>query len=38
MAKLRTLTNLRIIKDLESPSGWRIDHDPFPGWEEVPEW
>jgi len=38
ISKLHTLTNLRIVADPESPSGWRIDYDPFPGWEEVPEW
>jgi serine/threonine protein kinase/WD40 repeat protein len=38
IAKLHTLTNLRIVEDPESPSGWKIDYGPFPGWKEVPEW
>ncbi len=38
MAKLRTLTNLRIIEDPEASSDWKIDYGPFPGWGEVPEW
>ena len=38
MAKLRSLTNLRVVKDPESSSGWGIDYGPFPGWEDVPEW
>jgi WD40 repeat protein len=38
IAKLKTLTNLRVVRDEESPSGWKLTHDPFPGWETVPEW
>jgi hypothetical protein len=37
-AKLKTLTNLRVVRDEESPTGWKLTHDPFPGWETVPEW
>ena len=36
--KLKTLTNLRVVADEESNTGWRLDIDPFPGWEEVPSW
>jgi WD40 repeat protein len=38
IAKLKTLTNLRVVRDLESATGWKLAHDPFPGWEEVPTW
>ena len=36
--KLKTLTNLRVIHDEGSPTGWTLTHDPFPGWAEVPTW
>ena len=38
IAKLKTLTNLRVVRDEESSTGWKLTHDPFPGWETVPEW
>ena len=38
LAKLRTLTNLRVVKDPGSETGWNWALDPFPGWEEVPTW
>jgi WD40 repeat protein len=38
LAKLRTLTNLRVVKDPESETGWNWALDPFPGWEEMPTW
>jgi hypothetical protein len=38
IAKLKTLTNLRVVRDEESPTGWTLSHDPFPGWERAPEW
>jgi WD40 repeat protein len=38
IAKLKTLTNLRVVRDSESATGWKLTHDPFPGWETVPEW
>ena len=38
IAKLHSLTNLRIIEDPETSTGWKLDYAPFPGWEEVPEW
>jgi WD40 repeat protein len=37
-AKLESLTNLRAVRDPESPSGWQIELDPFPGWKDVPTW
>ena len=36
--KLKTLTNLRLVHDEGSPTGWTLTHDPFPGWAEVPTW
>jgi len=38
IAKLESLTNLRVVCDEESPIGWKLIHDPFPGWETVPTW
>ena len=38
LAKLRSLTNLRAVRDPESSTGWSIEIGPFPGWEEVPTW
>jgi WD40 repeat protein len=38
IAKLESLTNLRAVRDPESPQGWKVELGPFPGWEEVPEW
>jgi WD40 repeat protein len=38
IAKLKSLTNLRAVRDAESPTGWTIEVGPFPGWESVPEW
>ena len=38
IAKLKTLTNLRVFRDEESPTGWKLDVGPFPGWETVPTW
>jgi WD40 repeat protein len=38
IAKLKTLTNLRAIRDEESSTGWKIEVGPFPGWETVPTW
>jgi WD40 repeat protein len=38
VAKLKTLTNLRAVRDEESPTGWNLEIGPFPGWAEVPSW
>jgi WD40 repeat protein/DNA-binding winged helix-turn-helix (wHTH) protein len=38
LAKLRSLTNLRAVRDAESSTGWKIEVGPFPGWKEVPSW
>jgi len=38
LAKLDTITNLRVVRDEESPTGWKVEVGPFPGWGEVPTW
>jgi WD40 repeat protein len=38
IAKLHFLTNMRIVEDPESSTGWKLDYAPFPGWAEGPEW
>ena len=38
IAKLKTLTNLRVVRDPDSATGWKLTHDPFTGWETVPTW
>jgi hypothetical protein len=38
IAKLKTLTNLRVVRDEESSTGWKVEVGPFPGWETVPTW
>jgi WD40 repeat protein len=38
MAKLRALTNLQVVEDAASPTGYKLDIGPFPGWRDVPSW
>jgi WD40 repeat protein len=38
MARLDTLTNLRVVPDPSSATGWKLDVGPFPGWKDVPTW
>ena len=38
MAKLDALTNLRVVRDPASATGWKLDIGPFPGWKDVPTW
>jgi DNA-binding winged helix-turn-helix (wHTH) protein/WD40 repeat protein len=38
IAKLKTFTNLRIARDGDSSTGWKVEVGPFPGWENVPTW
>jgi WD40 repeat protein len=35
---LHSLTNLRVVRDEESSTGWKVDVGSFPGWETVPAW
>jgi hypothetical protein len=38
MARLRALTNLQVVEDGASATGYRLDVGPFPGWKDVPTW
>ena len=38
LAKLKSLTNIRLVSDEASSTGWTLTHEPFPGWETVPSW
>ena len=38
IAKLKTLTNLRVVHDPDSATGWSLEVGPFPGWDMVPSW
>jgi WD40 repeat protein len=38
IAKLKSLTNLRAVRDAASATGWKIDLGPFPGWKNLPSW
>lgn len=38
LKKLRTLTNVRIVPDQKSTTGYRIQFDRFPGWQTVVNW
>jgi hypothetical protein len=38
LARLKALTNIRVVLDEDDPSGYRIDIDTFPGWETFPTW
>jgi WD40 repeat protein len=37
LATLRSWTNLRAVKDPQSPTGWKLEPGPFPGWERLPQ-
>jgi WD40 repeat protein len=38
LAKLDMLTNLRVVRDSTSSTGWKFDLGPFDGWKDVPTW
>ena len=40
IARLKSLTNVRLVAadEAESGSGWKLDLDPFPGWQTAPAW
>ncbi len=38
VAKLRSLTNLRVVADAGSATGYKVEPGPFPGWAKFPEW
>jgi WD40 repeat protein len=37
LARLKGLTNIRMVPDENSDTGYDLDTDPFPGWETLPE-
>jgi WD40 repeat protein len=37
-AKLRSLTNIRVVEDAAAGEGVRLELGPFPGWRTLPEW
>ena len=38
MAKLQSLTNLRVVEDPAAALGYKLEVGPFPGWKDVPTW
>ncbi|MGH9390808.1 MAG: WD40 repeat domain-containing protein, partial [Vicinamibacteria bacterium] len=38
LAKLHGLTNLRVVPDPASETGYKLEIGPFPGWAKFPEW
>ena len=38
LAKLRAMTNLRVVEDAAAATGYKLDVGPFPGWKDVPTW
>jgi WD40 repeat protein len=38
LSKLRSLTNLRVVPDATSATGYKLEPGPFPGWANAPEW
>jgi WD40 repeat protein/DNA-binding winged helix-turn-helix (wHTH) protein len=38
LAMLRSWTNLRVVHDMNSPTRWRLEPEPFPGWAKLPHW
>jgi WD40 repeat protein len=37
LRKLHSLTNVRVVPNPGSLTGWKLDRDPFPGWVKRPE-
>ena len=38
LERVRALTNLRVVEDEHSVTGYSLGLDPFPGWETLPTW
>jgi serine/threonine protein kinase/WD40 repeat protein len=38
LAKLKAFTNLRVVADSKSSTGWKLETGPFPGWGKAPGW
>jgi WD40 repeat protein/predicted Ser/Thr protein kinase len=37
LAMLRSWTNLRVVPDAQTSTGWKLEVGPFPGWAKLPE-
>jgi hypothetical protein len=38
MVKLHSFTNLEVVEDDASSTGYRLEVGQFPGWRDVPTW
>jgi WD40 repeat protein len=38
LSRLDSLTNLRVVEDERTPTGYRVEMGPFEGWEDTPTW
>jgi WD40 repeat protein len=38
LSTLRALTNVRVVADAGSETGYKLHMDPFPGWAKTPTW
>jgi len=38
LAKLDAFTNVRVVEDKASATGYKLDLAPFPGWKDIPTW
>lgn len=38
LARLRSFTNLRVVRDATYGEGYRLEAGPFPGWKTIPRW
>ncbi len=38
LERLRSLTNVRVVEDETSTTGYSLAAEPFKGWEKVPAW
>ena len=38
LERIRALTNLRVVPDENSDTGYGVEVGPFPGWKTLPSW
>ncbi len=38
LARLKSLTNLRVVRNPDDPENYLVRAEPFPGWHTIPEW
>jgi WD40 repeat protein len=38
LERIRSMTNLRVVPDESSGTGYRVEIGPFPGWKNLPTW